>query len=111
MKRTEIENKAKSAQTDLKEKIEKAPVKSVAAGVLVGVLLSALSGILIPLVVIAATAIGVMWFVAENDKDSGTVADVSSVETEAESRPSDAPINGTSSSSKKSKSKSKSASV
>jgi len=100
MKRQEIEEKAKSAQDNLKNKIESDPIKAVGIGVASGFLLALLSGILIPLLLIAAAAIGVMWFVAEKEgADSATT-----VAAKAESSSKDAAKEASKDDSKKAKS-------
>ncbi len=67
MKRSEIQSKACSAKTDLKERIESAPVQAVGVGVLVGLMFGVFGGLLFPLLFIVAAGITVMWFVAEDE--------------------------------------------
>jgi len=70
MERSEIETKLREAPKEVRSRIEKAPLPAFLVGFIFGALLVAFPEAFITIIVLAAIALGVLWFMSSAGKKS-----------------------------------------
>ncbi len=80
--RKEIETKATTITTDLKTRIEAKPIPAFFAGMGIGVCLALFRGLLIPLLVLTALIVGVMWLLGEDKANQQSASETKAATTE-----------------------------
>lgn len=68
MKRQEIETKIRNFQSEVRERINIAPVASTVAAFILGAIFILLRGLFIPLLILAVLVVAAIWIFAEEDR-------------------------------------------
>ena len=68
MKRTEIEGKVKGINTDVRSRIEKAPIPAFFLGVFIGFALGIFRQALVPVLILAVIAGVAVWLLSEKEE-------------------------------------------
>lgn len=68
MRRVEIQNRVQTLILDLRQRIERDPIRSFLIGIVIGMVLVLFSRVLLPLVCVLAIVAGLLWFFSEEDQ-------------------------------------------
>lgn len=72
LKRSDIEERLQGAVEIVRQRIEKSPVPAFLVGILLGVVVSRFSDLLVPLCLVVAVVVAVLWFISDKDDAAGT---------------------------------------